>query len=305
MNPTTSLTSNTSYSTLEAHKQACYTRWDDDRKAAPTYLPPLSQVNGLITDRRSSATGWHIKALKFPTGDVELMAVYLTGEDRLKSGGGAKRENKEKSQMDETVIRKSQYRAKKTVRHKLLTMGTDRMLTLTYRENITDLERAWKDFHAFNRKMKKRYKERWQYVCVPEFQKRGAVHFHLAIKGWLNVNVVRRLWRDVVGQGNIDITPPSKYKLRHTKRTNTSWNPKKIANYLAKYITKKDAVAFNKRRYTSSKIELPEPVIGWVAAGMDMFHFLYRLTEKLTHKSMGEHEYFEYDGYFKIAKLST
>lgn len=51
-------------------------------------------------------------------------------------------------------------------------------ITLTFEENITDVKQANKKFDNW-RRMVKRKKSDFLYVCVPEFQKRGAVHYHL------------------------------------------------------------------------------------------------------------------------------
>lgn len=263
----------------------------------------LNDIDRRISPVRDSGNGWHIKATAFPSGDVEVMAIKLTSDDRLSKRGGGKRKNTDKDSMDEVALKKSQQRAKRTVRHKLLTMQADRLLTLTYRENMTDVDQGWKDLHAFSRKMKHVFGDRWQYVCVPELQKRGAVHFHLAIKGFYPVNLVRKLWRTVIGEGNIDITDPGKYQLQHTSRKNAAWNPKKIANYLSKYITKNETVAFNRRRYSSTKIELPEPLTGWVAYGLPMFSLFENIVKGLTRKSVTER--YETDGYFQVLIATT
>ena len=51
-------------------------------------------------------------------------------------------------------------------------------ITLTYEENITNIDEAKKDFRYFIDKVQRVYKD-LKYICIPEFQKRGAVHFHL------------------------------------------------------------------------------------------------------------------------------
>jgi len=51
-------------------------------------------------------------------------------------------------------------------------------ITLTFVENITCVEQANIMFDNWRRSIK-RVKSDFKYVCVPEFQKRGAVHYHL------------------------------------------------------------------------------------------------------------------------------
>lgn len=50
--------------------------------------------------------------------------------------------------------------------------------TLTFEENLTDVQKANKKFNVWRRNFKRSFPD-FKYVCVPEFQKRGAVHYHL------------------------------------------------------------------------------------------------------------------------------
>ncbi|MES9961693.1 MAG: hypothetical protein ABW089_14780 [Sedimenticola sp.] len=246
-----------------------------DRKNLEVPARSLAEVHALVDDSRTTGNGWHLRATQYPTGDVEILAINLDYETSLKRGGGGKRKVSDKTAMDETTLKKSQYRSKKTVYQKILTLNADTLLTLTYRENQENLDLAWKHFRAFNKLMKKRYRD-WQYVCVPERQKRGAIHFHLAIKGQYHWNTVRRFWKQAIqGEGNVDFR-------RRKDNGKYITNPRRIARYLAKYLTKQDMVEFNKRRYSSSKIELPEPITGWLALGVPVFKIMREIIERTT-----------------------
>lgn len=261
----------------------------------------LSEVSALISEKRDTSEAWYVKATRYATGDVDTVAVRLAHDQSINRGGakGRERKHSDKAEMDEATLAKSRSRARRTVRSRLLMMQADRMLTLTYRENVTDIEQAWRDFGKFNRVMKWRFKDRWQYVCVPERQERGAIHFHLAIRGYFPVNTVRRFWRDVVGEGNIDITSPR----AHGK---ASWNPKRIAHYLTKYITKNDTVGFNRRRYSAStNIEAPEVRRGFTGCGLPMVALLRQVIERLTRMPPDVRTHYEGDGLFRVVCLST
>lgn len=257
---------------------------------APKSLP---EANQLITEERCTGNGLALSCRVYPCGEAEISALNLSSEDSLKRGGGAGRKHAEKDAMDSATLFKSCSRAKTTVRRKLLTMSADRMLTLTFRENLTDLDEAWRVFKYFAKLMRGHFNH-FAYVAVPEYQKRGAVHFHLAVKGFYNVQIVRLFWRRAAGVhgGNIDITSPKK---RFGKAT--TWNPKKLAGYLSKYITKNEVVAFNKRRYSSGgKIQVPEPMRGWLALGMSVPQVLGQLLQAFTHKPL--QDYYEFEAYF-------
>lgn len=75
-------------------------------------------------------------------------------------------------------------------------------ITLTYRENMTDVKRLYKDFDRFYKKLKYRFKDiEFCYISVIEPQERGAWHVHLLLKALNkdclfidNDSVVSKLW---------------------------------------------------------------------------------------------------------------
>lgn len=193
---------------------------------------------------------WIVRGRDFGDGQVEVTATRFDrymGAQRLSTLPRAKRgesENSEQNQLD------AAKRAKKQVRLRCKAIGADRMITLTYRENMTDKQRLKKDFDALRRRLGKLGD--FHYVAVAERQKRGAWHLHVAVKGRQNYRILRAIWRGIVGQnnGNIDVRNPFREKgLRH-----------KLASYLCKYMTKDFAEhAVNEKRYwTSRGIAIPE-----------------------------------------------
>ena len=89
------------------------------------------------------------------------------------------------------------------------------------RASLTDLERL--------RRMLSRGGYSMPYVAVLECQKRGAIHPHLAVRGFQDIRLLRRCWYKIVGkaQGQVNVKGP---------RPGTS--PVKLARYLSKYISK-------------------------------------------------------------------
>lgn len=57
--------------------------------------------------------------------------------------------------------------------------GGDTFLTLTYAENMQDIDKADDDFKKFMKRLRYRSKQKIKYMAVREFQKRGAIHFHV------------------------------------------------------------------------------------------------------------------------------
>ena len=135
-------------------------------------------------------------------------------------------------------------RARSTMRKKILAFGLDHMLTLTYRENITDFQTASNDLGRFLRLLK-RHLHDFHYIAVPERQERGAWHWHLALKGRQDVALLRQVWRKVVGEGNIDVQKP---KAGQNQRL-------ALVKYLSKYLAKGfdlDERELNGHRFRSS-----------------------------------------------------
>lgn len=131
------------------------------------------------------------------------------------------------SEVQELNQDRASRRARSRLRQLILASGTDHLLTLTYRENLTDYGRACADLNRFVRRVKKHLPD-WTYIAVPEKQKRGAWHWHLAVIGRQDVTLLRSLWRGVVGDGNIDVEPPKGGK-----------NPRlSLVKYLGKYLAK-------------------------------------------------------------------
>jgi hypothetical protein len=153
-------------------------------------------------------------------------------------------------------------RARSEVRRAILALHPDRMLTLTYRENVTDFVRASDDFSAFMRRLRRFY-PRLRYVAVPERQKRGAWHWHIALQGWLDVNIARRAWLDTIaGSGNVDMSLSNRWRSPNRQGSPVE-SMLRLASYLAKYVGKaigEESLALNARSYRVCK-GLKVPVI--------------------------------------------
>jgi len=70
-------------------------------------------------------------------------------------------------------------------------------LTLTFAKNVQDIDEGNKAFRNFMRRFEYDTGLKLKYVCVIEFQKRGAVHYHLVVFNlpYLPVSRIARIWR--------------------------------------------------------------------------------------------------------------
>lgn len=163
-------------------------------------------------------------------------------------------------------------RARSTVVDKAIAAGMNALHTLTFRENLLDLDEALRCFDLYRRKCQKLLPG-WRYVVCWQRQERGAWHFHLAtyrlprlftergvkVNSW---DVMRRLWRQCAGEhgGNFD-------EARERRRNGARMPLKtaaRIARYIGRYIGRDigDSLASEKGRKafaTSKGIELPTP----------------------------------------------
>ncbi|MDQ3077138.1 MAG: hypothetical protein M3Q63_03765 [bacterium] len=124
------------------------------------------------------------------------------------------------------------------------------LLTLTMYE-IVSLRRGYFAFHKFIRKLRKDCGKTFRYIAVPEFQKRGAVHFHCIIWGLDEKKIIKKehetrylqsLWQ----RGFLDCTPTDGHD--------------KLTGYLAKYMSKSlldDRLHYEKAFVASSNVLRP------------------------------------------------
>jgi hypothetical protein len=168
--------------------------------------------------------------------------------------------------MDDDDLRRSTYRAKKNLRHKILMMRADRMLTLTVRNGFKTQADAMKAWDSFRRRCMKSW-PKFSAVMVTELHTGagpnfGTFHIHVALNAFYSVNMLRHFWhkslgapglmRGVEAPGNVDIrTGPKGGVFRREA----------LARYLSKYLSKgMEHQQINSKRYSSCGA-IPDPVV--------------------------------------------
>ena len=138
------------------------------------------------------------------------------------------------------------------------------LITTTYRDNQTDLRQGYRDFNSFIKALRHKFGKVFRYIAVPEFQRRGAVHFHAlfwdlprsCIETERHTRLVAGMWK----HGFIYMTM-------------TDGN-EKLSSYLTKYMAKSftDPRLMNQKTYTCSR-NLKRPVIegGISSYGVDCY----------------------------------
>lgn len=219
-----------------------------------------------------SGTGRNWTVVAYLDGSFEVTGMHtsegLAPPSRKKP---AKTRATERKDMDESTIERTMRRTKKTVRQKAKQLQPDKLITLTTREPIVEAD-------VFKAVVQRFYRLcrgdglTFEYVTVFERHmgkrtsaaKYGSLHLHMATKGYVDYNVIRKLWRDAVqwklrngdwAGANIDSS---------VRKNGGHFDSSSIARYIAKYLSKDmDDEYFepNKKRYWCSRgIQPPEKV---------------------------------------------
>lgn len=201
---------------------------------------------------------------------------------------------------EKAVERKDEYRAsvnykaREKVRRLIsANFGAGNLfITLTFKENMQDLEVANYELKKFVQKMKRKQKD-FVHVTVVEFQKRGAVHYHMVCNfelTWQNEKDLQEKERTLAkiwGNGFVDIKPIS-----HVDN---------VGAYVVKYMTKEngDSRLDGQKRYFFSR-NLIQPI---ELKGRDSLTMLDSLegvppvfTSEYYNEFLGETHYREYNG---------
>lgn len=172
----------------------------------------------------------------YECGDYFEMYVYRGVWSRVPEREGKCRGYKWQSSEDYLERHRARVLRKRgEIRRLLKKYKFQRLLTLTFKDNITDVSLADRLFDRFIARVKRRYPE-FSYVGVREFQKRGAVHYHLLIGMYIPQRELAELW----GHGFVSV---NFLKL------------KSAINYVSKYLAKSvdDERLFGRRLILKSR----------------------------------------------------
>ncbi len=166
-----------------------------------------------------------------------------------------------------------------------------RFFTATFKDNITNMDYANGQFKKFIKRIKYKYGD-FKYLAVVEFQKRGAIHYHmLSDFGYIEHSDLEKLW----GNGFVWI-----------KDLLTGNNGKPVDNvgaYIVKYMNKNniDKRLMGKKAYFTSR-NLVRPEIVYEDIGLDECFEKYDINKNhmvynnsFMSKENGLVDYFEFN----------
>jgi hypothetical protein len=249
-------------------------RWNDawaDERAIERQQAISDQIRAQGFDTGPWRDDIVAKVRAFDDGSVEFNGYRRSVthrmqelRDRPRRERGAAPQTEDDKEARAASAKAAGKRAKQNVRLRCKTARVTHMITLTTRECITDLDTFLRLCDGFRRLMA-RHRE-FHYIAVPEPQKRGAWHMHVAVSGRAALNLARRAWLKVVGgrgKGYCHIRNPQ------GAHFGKQWKLDALASYIAKYIGKDMGGArFNKKKYyTSRGINVPEAVVYQIEQG--------------------------------------
>jgi hypothetical protein len=273
---------------VQTYGQATDARFGDSHPrtaAGPPAAPKLDKRTFLVAHSQSHSTTLH------PIGSTWTIKIHDFGKQWVEGSWGksdpqpGKKGCKGRSPDRDRNEKRARARAAGEIRKKCISIAADHLVTLTYRDNVANRDRVLRDLDRL-RRMLTRAGYPMPFVAVLECQQRGAIHPHLAVRGFQDVRLLRRCWYKIVGNrdGQVNVRGP---------RPGSS--PVKLARYLSKYISKDlDNLPreFGEHRYFSSlgiivPTERFQIVLGPQATQVEARMFALMFHEML--RRVGEH----------------
>lgn len=176
-------------------------------------------------------------------------------------------------------------------------------LTITFKENITDVKLAHNEFEKFMKRLKRYLKRtKVKYIATWERQKRGAVHYHIILFDvpFMDVNKLEEIW----GNGFV--------KINQIAESVKQWE---IGVYLTKYfvkdIDKKEryANAYSKSRGliepNEYKQKLDLDAVNDILLSNEVLHIKKFKAIQVKKNKFGREEFCEVEKLYIVTKNST
>lgn len=198
------------------------------------------------------------KPINFLKDNTDL---YLIQMDRYNTENTSITANQSNGLKDEKIIEKKNIIRSKLECQRLAKCNANdwcTFITLTFADNVTDISYANKRIRYFFDKVRRVYKD-FKCIYIPEFQKRGAVHYHLLT----NISIDNR---DLIyeQEDNKNFLHVKYWKDGFTSVEIIKGDIKKIIGYISKYMTKDiDNRLFGYRRYSYTH-NLKKPIVEYL-----------------------------------------
>ncbi len=197
---------------------------------------------------------------------------------------------------------RSSMNFKRVVLSNLVTEENPLLITITYKKNITSLSESAKFFHLFITNLRYRYGKEFKYIAVPEFQKRGAVHYHALVWGLPSQILLAECLKGYYENKSPTLTKIHGQGFVFCKATD---GHAKLSSYLAKYMVKaiNDPRLFNTKAYFSSQ-NILRPI---VSSGFPLWWFFeeYGIDESSSLKDNSYLTHWLGKGRYRLFKIPS
>lgn len=144
-----------------------------------------------------------IKEIYYPGGYKEII-IYDNVSNAKNNRKGGRKKGVKSDDVDIENIKRRVHRVKRDIKRLALINRLYRMMTLTFRENIKNVDEADELFKKYVYALKLRGFKDLKYIMVREFQERGAVHYHCLISDYVPHSLAYKVWLQVVGSGSVN-----------------------------------------------------------------------------------------------------
>lgn len=151
--------------------------------------------------KRSSRKWYSVKAVR--SGNVVELYEYenliLLGETNNGFGRSVQANEEDKARHRKYTLAKAGRTVRRLINANVDAWGeVPKFLTLTFAENVQDVKQANYEFKKFRQRLEYELKLKLKYVVVVEFQKRGAVHYHVVFFNlpYVDADFLASVWRN-------------------------------------------------------------------------------------------------------------
>ena len=247
------------------------------------------------TDTPSDAEKFCVTVADFGSGKMESTVSYA--QDGFAKRVSAKRKKvagpRERLQRNQADIDRSLRRTKKIIRHKILMMRPDKMITCTTAEPIVHIDDFTAIVTEFFRLCRAEFND-FKYLAVFERHdssktqeaNRYSFHMHFATVGYMDYNKLRHFWRATVAKHRGTEYEASNVNGSFAQKSckSSSFNRSKMAGYMSKYVAKDVEYGdpCKKRYWASQNISKPVVTRVYFSTASKPYYFFRRVIEDVT-----------------------
>lgn len=266
------------------------------------YIPTENVIQaaseyGATTDPANSEK-WCVTLTDFGSGDTEWTVSYAQDGwgKKLKSKRNKPRDKGDVPKRNKEDVARSLRQTQKSIRHKVMMMEADKMVTMTTQEPIVHIDDMKMLLTVFFRLARAKIPN-FKYLAVLERHdsektskgKLHSLHVHFATVGRIDYNLLRDLWRTVVSKhrgtayeaANINVSLSSG---KNAKGSYVRIKRAQMARYMSKYVA--TDIEFGdpckKRFWASKNIEKPRKLRIYFASAVKPAYFFRRVIEDIS-----------------------